>query len=403
MKPNFHAIDAIVYGLRFGVTGIPAFLRRGWLGVLVALGASFGLFSAIWTDAHYETVQGNLGFGMFTPLGETVQEAIDDWGDDEVSFEWGSEEQEAIGEVLVFYGLLLISLILSIPGIVDAYRKSAGLEPSGGFLPTFGAAEWSLFFSTILVGLATLLVYATLGLPVGGLVAFGIMTEQYWAFFIAGVIALVGTLWWSVRASLIPIHSAIVGELAFYDGFRLTGGVFWKLIGTGLLAGIVFALIEFAVSLVILGTAFQSMFDVAILLNVLLYGYIYIAGFGIYGRIAGDLMGLTKGAETDPSDDQTPFADEAEETLDSVDDWAADASETIPVDRGYAAEQAPRQEPQMVRRTDAPRYSYGGGLADPAASSADHENAAAPQPTPAQHQQQGSKASVQFVRRRFRS
>ena len=398
MKPNFHAIGAIVYGLRFGITGIPVFLKRGWLGVLVALGASFGLFSSLMADAHFETLQGNMGFGGFAPVTEVFAEMADDWGGDaEWSGEWDGADAEEIGEALGFVLMMLLSLILSIPGIVDVYRKSAGMETRGGFLPVFGAPEWSLFFSAIVFFLATLVFYAVVALPVIGLLVFAGINEQPALMIIPMAIAFVAVVWWLVRAQLIPIHSALVGEIAFMDGFNLTGGRFWKLLGTSILLAVVLIIVEFAAGILSLSLALQDFIDLSLAVNVLLYGYLALVRFAAYGRITGDLMGLVDEEDADPN---YGAADELEE---EAEDFFEEATEGVTGEEvSYTAADhwtAPQAQDsaaptRMMRRAGEPTTQFT-TAAEPA--QAPQEPVEAPAPRKA------DRPSVQFVRRRFRS
>lgn len=309
MNRNFFAIDALAYGLQSGITQIPLFLRRGWLGVAVFLVSSFGLSGA--------TI--NLTNGFMDPeFSDAVYEFVDGFA---AAFQEGGDPRDQNpfanmpDEERVFFGSYMLALfgqflgiILMVPGFVDLYKTAAGRQPGEGNLPSFGKAEWAVVVAVLLVLAVSIGFAIAVLIPVGGLIALGAVTENPIFFVLAGALAVVLAIWFQVKLLLIPAHAALREEVAFGDGFTLAKGSFWKLLGTYLLVGFVLALISALFD--ILGVATDAFlgYGASIAIVSVYTVYAYVAQTATYGRIASDLMGLQ-------SDGELVQADGADEDL----------------------------------------------------------------------------------------
>ncbi|NNU17337.1 hypothetical protein HK107_13480 [Parvularcula sp. ZS-1/3] len=356
MKPNFHAIGALTYGLQFGFTAIPAALRRGWLSLIIVIAALGAGYSALSETGVLELMLG--GWNADTTQLEEFFEGLEDM-DDEMIFA-NEEFGDFMGAWFFITFAQLAATIMFIPALVDLYRKAAGLEERPGFLPGFGNAEWALFAAVIILFFATLFYMGVASLPVIGLIIFGVQQSQPILIFLGGLLAVAAVVWFPVRAQLIPIHSALSGRIAFMEGFNLTGGRFWKFLGLLILAAIVVhGVMAFAVSLLQLALFSMGQGAVALLIYGLFYVYAIVAMAGIFGRVTGELMGFDPeggeaaaaaddgfGGDDDFSDDGETFADDVAEAPETVET----AEETLP--RDFAGdERRSFVEPQpMVRR-----------------------------------------------------
>lgn len=342
MKPNFHAIGALTYGLQFGFTAIPTALRRGWLSLLIVIAALGAGYSALNETGVLELMLG--GWNADTTKFEEFFEGLEDM-DEEMIFA-DEEFGDFIGAWFFITFAQLAATIMFIPALVDLYRKAAGMEDRPGFLPGFGNAEWALFAAVIVLFFATLFYMGIAALPVIGLIIFGVQQSQPILIFLGGLLAAAAVVWFPVRAQLIPIHSALSGRIAFMEGFNLTGGRFWKFLGLLLLVVLVLhVVIATAISLLQLALFSMGQGAVALLIYGLFYIYTIVAMAGIFGRVTGELMGMNPeggeaatfaddgfGGDDGFGDDGDTFADDASQAPETVEG----TEETLP--RDFAGE-----------------------------------------------------------------
>jgi hypothetical protein len=293
MKGNFHAIEAIAYGLGYGVKGLPTFFRLGWLPLLILAGVAFFLSE--------QGVDFNLGGAE---SGATVR--VDESGDAKQfgfstnrAFEIDPEEWTPA--IAAAAGAAMFAFLLLIPAFVGMIRESAGTEVRSGFLPAFGKPEIAylaaFILSFLIFVLAILFAVIAIALPLG---LTGALMEGQLGEDAIGPVAVILLLvfilfmiWFGVRFSLFTTHAAATGEIAPIRAFALTGGRFWKLLGSYLLMGIIISLIGAAIELV--GFAFGSLEMILIPLALMGASQIYqwVAQTGFAGRIVHDLL-LTK-------------------------------------------------------------------------------------------------------------
>lgn len=360
MKPNFHAIEAIVYGLKFGVTGIPTALKRGWLSILIGGGATLGVFGVIMSSSYPEAVQGGFGLGaLFGDLAEQVRQVFDEIEVEEIEdleAIFGDEAtQNMAGTVLLLAAAQFLSAILFIPALVDLYRKATGQETRPGFLPGFGREEWSLFLSVVLFALVSLLFYALLAVPIFGLMAMGGAMENPLVIFVAGAFAAIAVAWFSVRIQLFPIHAALTGRVALIEAFGLTGGRFWKLLGTNLLLVVVLVVLSFGLGLLSTALDLLVVVGVSVVVDLLFNVYVTVAAAGTYGRITGELMGLVDEDGEPTVEDRFAEEDAASDGFGSDDDWGGDSGGDVVESPAAPSERAGqdyinRTSVQFIRR-----------------------------------------------------
>ncbi len=380
MRPNFYAIDAIAFGFRFAITGLPTALRLGWLPFLIVTAASVQMTSDFMHAGidPMETVRS--GFGSLMDGGA------------ELEFEWETEGDYAeLSSMTGVWGLLsLLGYVLFIPSIVALHRQAANVETRGGFLPAFGGPEWRflasfLIMPLVLVGVALgFSLLAMLGVFAGEATGIELLTV------LAGLIVAFGLFWFLIRFSLFQPHVAVTNTLSIPAAVGLTAGRFWKLLGTFILVSLIFALVAIAWA-VVFGTAMAvTEFGSAAFIGTSIVGsaanvLISIIGYGIIGRITGDLLGTTELDEPysdDPSDDDDGEAFEDILADDEADYAAHEAQRDEATDMAYADDGSNG----MMRRMghEEARHTY-----EPPADEA------APEP-------ERRKSSVKFVRTRFR-
>lgn len=381
MKPNFHAIGALAYGLTYGFKGIPTALRRGWLSLLILLASTYGVGSAVFSVEAVEGASFGLG-GIFSDFSDDLDDLLEDiFEDGDIVIESGmsSEEAAAVQQILLSMGGYILAFILFIPALVDLYNESAGRRPREGFLPGFGSEELALIAAVILQVLAMIAFFVVAAIPFGGLVAVGITQEMWPITVLAGFGLAVAYIWFAVRISLVPIHSALRGQIAFGDGFKLTGGRFWKLLLISILMSVVFGLITFAVNLVGVALDAAVLYGASLVPGALLAIYGSIASAGFHGRITGELMGITPNGDDHPGFDDDGGDDEVFDTDDIPTDGEGDwDSRPDPAERPVSGDFAGTQPAAMRRHVEGaavPQQSYGEDM---------------------------KRSSVQFVRRRFR-
>ncbi|MEM6913219.1 MAG: hypothetical protein AAF511_04510 [Pseudomonadota bacterium] len=313
MRPNFYAIDAIAFGFRFAITGLPTAIRLGWLPFLIM------------TAAYFQTTMVFAQAGI-DPL-ETVRSGFGALLDGGSEFDWEIEDHSDYEDLSPFVGLwgllALIGYVLLIPMAVALYRQAANVETRGGFLPIFGGPEWRFLFSFVVQYLVIVAFIVAAGLAVGLIALAGTAFGTDAFAIIAGIALGPLLLWFVVRFSLFQPVVAITNSLSVPAAFGATAGRFWKLLGTFILLFLILFLLVVA-TFIVLGTALAVSdfgspsyigFSVASQAVNLVIGLISI---GIVGRITGDLLGTT---EEDTSDD--PFSDE-EELDDDADDLLDD-------------------------------------------------------------------------------
>lgn len=350
MKPNFHAIDAIAYALRSGITKLPVFVRRGWLGVAVFVAAIL-VFAGTMMEAA-ETFE-DLDAGEIVYEFSAQMDAFfsgEPYERDYDPFEGlDDEEEQFLGAFfLAMFGQFL-GLILMVPGFVDLYRAAAGRTPPAGWLPGFGRAEWSLIVAVILSFLALVAFMMVAAIPAAGLAYLAYLIEFPVALVLVVLAFAVAVIWFQIRIALVPAHAALREEVAFGDGFALTRGRFWKLLGTLILFAVIMWLISTLFSFLGMAGDFMLAFGASFAVNTLVSIYYYVAATGLYGRIAADLMGL------DPDGEEGVGADDdADEDLveDGTFDLDADAASEDRRPRGEARYGQPmrRSDPAYVPR-----------------------------------------------------
>ncbi|MEO1042487.1 MAG: hypothetical protein AAFX52_09355 [Pseudomonadota bacterium] len=327
MRPNFYAIDAIAFGFRFALTGLPTALRLGWLPLLIITAASVQTTMSFMQAGidPIETVRS--GFGSMLDGGSEFELEIENQGD-----------YEDLSPFVGLWGLLaIIGYVLLIPAAVALYRQAANVETRGGFLPVFGGPEWRFLFSfvvqyLVIVGFA---IASSAAVALGVLVGASIGVEV-----LAAVAALAVTLlmfWFFVRFSLFQPVVAITNSLSVPAAFGVTAGRFWKLIGTFILLVLITCLLLVAVAIVF-GTALTvsgfgspAYFGFTTAAYVV-YTLVCLFSVGVIGRITGDLLGTTA-----DDFDEDPFAgddepeDGADDLLDEIigDDEADFAADSV--------------------------------------------------------------------------
>ncbi|MEM9839983.1 MAG: hypothetical protein AAF830_12635 [Pseudomonadota bacterium] len=350
MRPNFFAFDALAYALQAGITQIPLFLRRGWLGMLI-------IFSAL---AYFLTKMSVFGEGFGDPefadfFYRMFSEFVSafDGHDGEGPYDGMNEEDiEVLGAVFLFYGATLFGGILAIPGFVDIFRVAAKREPSPGFLPTFGKAEWYLIIAYVLVVILTILFFLIVGGLAAILTAGAVAIDMPWLGAIPITAAVIAVIWFGIRTALIPIHAALTESIAFGEAFNLVRGRAWKFLGTSILYSIILGMLTIGLQYV--GTAGDLLvfFGSSLIISVLVGLYQYVSQSALYGRIAADLLGMT-------AEDEEDALEEAVETAGDVVDEiiapmeTADASEVLaeePLTADAAAKPTPSFGQPMKRR-----------------------------------------------------
>ncbi|MEO1656163.1 MAG: hypothetical protein AAFR65_00450 [Pseudomonadota bacterium] len=382
MRPNFYAIEAIAFGFRFAITGLPTALRLGWLPFLIVTAASVQMTSSFMQAGidPMETVRS--GFGAMMD------------GSADIEWEWQTEgDYEDLSATTSVWGLLaLIGYVLFIPSVVALYRQAANVETRGGFLPVFGGPEWRFLASIFVMVFVAFLVMLALALVVlaGTFISEMLGIEAIAA--VGGVFFFVGWLWFIVRFCLFQPYVAVTNSLSVPGALGMTGGRFWKLLGTIILVGLILVLVQIAASIVF-GTAmavseFGSVAYTGVSVVAALIGaLISIIGYGIFGRIVGDLLGTTEYDE--PYTDE-PFDDEGDDVLDElVADEELDTDYRAPAPRGEELGQMSYASGDGMMR----RFAGEDAGAEPQSS---FGAAAAEQPRP------GRRSSIQFLRTRFR-
>ncbi|MEM1381336.1 MAG: hypothetical protein AAGH41_12010 [Pseudomonadota bacterium] len=353
MKRNFHAIDAIAYALQAGFTAIPTFLRRGWLGVVVFL-ASIAVFAGSLMQAEDAFAEADFAAVVYQ-FGAMAEGFVSDgtYDEDVDPFEGlTDEDRQLIGTILLAWVAQFVGIILMVPGFVDVYRGAAYREPGGSFVPSFGRAEISLVVAYILSFLASIAFIIVSAIPAGIIGAVFAAIEVPAAIVLPVIAWIVAVIWFSLRISLIPANAAITGQVAFGEGFSLTGGRVWKLFGTYVLLGFVFWLISLLFGVLGLAADLTIGIGFSLVVNALLTIYYYIASTAFYGRITSDLSGLSP-------------VDDGEGAMDLDDIASDDADETEPAD-ALPVEAALAMTTRMVPpqkaaapRTQKPQQSYG--------------------------------------------
>jgi hypothetical protein len=290
MKPNFHAIEAIAYGLGYGVKGLPTFFRLGWLPTLLLFGI-----------ALYLTSQGtDFNFG-----GSETSTSVRVDGDGSVgqfgiqsgrSFEINPEEWTA--PIIASAFGAIFALFLMIPAFVAMTREAAGVEVRSGFLPAFGGPEIAYVAAAILSILIYLLFGAVaviaIALPMGltGALLEGQLSEDAIGPLAVILILLfvVALIWFAIRFSLFVNHAAVTGRIAPVEAFKMTGGRFWKLFGAYILLAIIVGIIGFGIEMVGLAFSAFNMIWLPLLISLTSQLYQTVAQTGFAGRVVRDLL-----------------------------------------------------------------------------------------------------------------
>ncbi|MCQ8185434.1 hypothetical protein [Parvularcula maris] len=290
MRPNFHAIEAIAYGLGYGIKGLPTFFRLGWLPLLLLTGIAFFLMQ--------QGVDFNFGGTETGANVEVTEEGM--FGSSSVFMNKGFEinPEEWTGSVILASAGALLALILFVPALVAMTREAAGVEVRGGFLPAFGSPEVAYLVAVILSVLIFLLVIlvAALGIAVplgisGALLEGQLTEDSIGPIAIILILAFIAFLiWFGTRFSLFSYHAAVTGRIAPLEAFGLTGGRFWKLFGSWVLISIVVGLLGGLIELIGLGFAAFNMVFLPLLLQLVSQIYQSVAQTGFAGRVVGDLM-----------------------------------------------------------------------------------------------------------------
>lgn len=356
MKPNFHAIDAIVYGLRSGFSAIPTALRRGWLSWLVVIASTANVFTTL--VAYDDLMQGDLGLsGIIIGVVESVTDVMDGIGielDDETLVIADEDATRIASSLWIYMAGNFVAMILFVPALVDLYRRAAGLEDRPGFLPGFGAPEWSVILSVILIFALGLIAYLIFAFGIAGVIAAAAATDQPLIGVLGGIVAGAALIWFFVRIQLFPIHAALVERVDLGGAFGLVGGRFWKLLGTNILIGFVVAVIQIGISLLdpslLLGSFLDMKTAVAgsLVLSLLLTFYTQVATASAYGRITSDLMGLTDSGFGAPAEEAAP--DGGSEPDDAPEVVAEEADETVNGDAGDAGDAGDSSAGDTVQR-----------------------------------------------------
>ena len=126
-RRNFQATGALSYAFPAGFLLIPLFLKRGWLGALVV---ALSLAGISWSSAQLLTPMGDPEFlDQFRALIEKA--AVMFQGPETGSSEGlSAEESRIIGIYFLSATMMTVGLFMSVPGLVDVVRRSAGREPS---------------------------------------------------------------------------------------------------------------------------------------------------------------------------------------------------------------------------------------------------------------------------------
>jgi hypothetical protein len=393
MKRNFQAIDAIAYAFGYGFKGQATLLRLGWPSFLLY---AAGFYFFIQTLAELQHVLAPAAIALNTVMGEGGSFAAL-WGS--VGSSAGTTPLEAAplhGEdlqgLLQFQLLTFVAGILLIPATTAMIRQSAGASVRSGFLPLFGKPEIYLIAGyvvsyIILVALSVVagLLYVS-ALAAAGAFEAGSDGVVAVVAILGGILLALAVLWLVVRLSFLAGHAAVSESLNLGAAWKLTGGRFWKLLGTYILFGLLLSFVVVAVQFAMLAMVATKMWIGVGAVFVVTWLYTLPLYAGFYGRILGDLM--VDPENPGPYDDVEPAAsgDEDEEGW-SSDNFDAEAT----ADFAEPAVRREAQAPGMIRRLgEAP-------TAPPAESSVfgeggDHQ--------PAHRQARSS--SIGFIRRRFR-
>jgi len=375
MKPNFHAIDAIAFGLRYGFTGLGTALRLGWVSAALILGAfyyfyvtadSIDAFSTSYLFSQFSAALADQFVSQLSAIFPALSD-VTVTVDDEIDLD--PEEVKAImGSIGVLYGGMLVGFILFIPALVAMIREGAGLEARSGFLPAFGREEWSFVAAYLILGLLFVAIYigALIGLIPLAIVAESGGIEAGPLFTLAALVVMVLVFWFSIRIQLFPAHAAITGTINLGQAFGITSGRFWKLLGTVILFGLIIQLISCAATMLVLpmqamGT--ETVIGASIFVTLLVQLYMVTAQSAFYGRITGELMG-TFDDETgghvpfDDVDDIEDFAD-ATDAVDLDDDqpistMAAESSSVPMMRSAFASTDAASDNPPLMERGSEP-------------------------------------------------
>ncbi len=400
MKRNFHAIDAIAFSLGYGFRGIVTALRLGWLTVLLYAFAAYVLMlnGVEWDTDGTAGVIGQFLSGQIAAFLDTLATWIPAVRDIDVSIEndqlaWQAEALTA--PIGLAFGAMALANLLFIPALVAMQRRAAGVEARGGILPLFGRPEWCFFAATIITVIVILLAVALFAIPLlGAVYAAEVMENESLGLLAipAGLLLVFGAVWFSIRISLFPIHAAVTGTLDLGGAFGLTGGRFWKLLGTLVLFGIILATIEYAIAFASTGLVAMDTIWLLLLLTLGYQLYAQVAQAGLFGRITGDLLGTTEA-------DDSPAGDETDSDADDLpEDPSGDDQAEFPPVREAAAPTAVMSRgarPQGARNL-AP--AAGQVPAAPTASSLAGEPARPAEESPVKP----AGSSVSFLRNRFR-
>lgn len=156
---------------------------------------------------------------------------------------------------------LLNLLALLMTAVLVAAATRAVLKPRGGGLGymRLGGDEFRVLVIQFAFGLGAyflIMILALIGLGVG-LAAWPLEpVARYAVIGATGVILLLLLIWVCLRASLITPMTVAIRQFAFIEGWRLSRGRVWRLLGIALLSGIVSCLVSLLILPILAGFAF---------------------------------------------------------------------------------------------------------------------------------------------------
>ena len=283
--------ETLSFVFSFAARRLGLFFRLAWLPLLLSVGGTAVIFTALGT-----------GFFQAAAIG----------ADPYANADWG--------RIALGYALSLLGLLAFVPAYVVLTRAAAGgYEPPRGLFAglRFGGREgrvigaavlWFLLFMAIYFGIT---IVSTL--LIGGISAALIGTGDGGGFVLIGILgflmflAIFGfVIFFSVRSLLFIPMAATENRIALGDAWAATKGNFWRLFAVGLVLYLaVFGLyVAFAaVAGVVIGLLGQSaMVPAAIILGLLAipaYAFLYLLFIAYPARAAGVLrpMSETQAAE----------------------------------------------------------------------------------------------------------